>query len=187
MIKEIQKKNEIGIEKKQDILENQAKTVFLALGSNIGDRRLNIEKTKYLINDRYTKIVKSSNFYETNSWPNNNFPKFYNIIIQIKTFLDPIPLFEKIKLIEKKIGRIKTLKNYPRVCDIDIIDYNNEVVFYKKDFNLEIPHPRMEKRNFVLIPLYELTKTWKHPKLNKNICNLISNLSINDLRSIKII
>ena len=94
---------------------------------------------------------------------------------------------EKFLYIEKKLGRKRNKKNEPRICDIDIIDYDNKII--KKNFknNLSIPHPRMHKRNFVLLPLYEINKDWIHPKYKKNIVNLLSKLSNIDLRSIKLI
>ena len=181
MIRGKQKNQEIGIVKKQDISENQVKIAYLALGSNLGNKLINLEKAKLLLNKKI-KIVKTSSFYETPSWPNSNFPKFLNIVIKIKTNLKPLALLNLIKSIEKKLGRKKTLKNYPRTCDIDIIDYNGKIINYK---NLQIPHPNLHKRNFVLIPLFEISKGWFHPVFKVNIANLISKLGIIKLRSIK--
>ena len=81
MIRDIQKKQEIGIVKRQDTLENQVKIVYLALGSNLGSKFLNIEKAKLLLLHNKIEIIKCSNYYETYSWPNKNFPKYLNIII----------------------------------------------------------------------------------------------------------
>ena len=108
---------------KQDISENQANIAYLAIGSNIGNKRRNIEKAKYLLEISQIKIVKSSSIYETYSWPNRKHPKFYNIVIKIITKLKPINLFCTIKKIEKKLGRKKSKTNSPRTCDIDILDY----------------------------------------------------------------
>ena len=83
----------------------------------------------------------------------------------------------------KKIRRVKSKKNSPRKCDIDIIDYNQNVLNLEN--KLIIPHPRMMDRNFVLLPLYQIDKTWKHPKSKKSIVNLINSLAIKDLKSIK--
>ena len=83
-----------------------------------------------------------------------------------------------------KLGRIRSEKNAPRTCDIDIIDYDQKKLNDKIN-KLILPHPRMNKRNFVLLPLFELNKSWKHAKFNKNIVNLINSLPIKDLRSIK--
>ena len=131
--------------------------------------------------------MKSSNFYRTKSWPNNKFPEYLNIILLINTNLSLKKLFRKIKIIEKSLGRLEKPKNYPRVCDIDIIDFNNncESTSFLNQ-KIVVPHISMHKRNFVLIPLFEINKKWIHPKFKKNIVNLISSLSINDLSSIKL-
>ena len=91
------------------------------------------------------------------------------------------------KNIEKKIGRLNKARNSPRVCDIDIIDYNGEIIHRKfGNHIINIPHKRMHNRNFVLFPLFELDKDWVHPKLNKNIVILMSNLTSDQLLGIKI-
>ena len=88
------------------------------------------------------------------------------------------------KLIELNLGRIRTKKNSPRTCDIDIIDYNNRILVMQNN-ELILPHTRMNRRNFVLLPLFEIEKSWKHPKSKINIVELINSLPIKDLRSIK--
>ena len=90
-------------------------------------------------------------------------------------------LIQKCKEIEKKLGRKKSPKNSPRVCDIDLIDFKSK----KIAGDLILPHPRMDTRNFVLLPLFEISKVWKHPILKVNIRKLISSLSNSDIRSIK--
>ena len=106
----------------------------------------------------------------------------------IETKLNINELFLKIKKIEKKLGRTKSKRNHPRVCDIDIIDYNGEIIHKNLGkHKLNIPHKRMHNRNFVLFPLYEIDKDWVHPKLCKNIVFLLSNLTSEQLLGIKII
>ncbi len=174
--------------KKQDILENQVNYAFLALGSNLGEKINNLVKTKNLIIKNDIAIIKSSSYYETQSWPNKKFPSYINSVIFIKTSKSLSNLFTTIKSIEKIIGRTESKKNYPRICDIDIIDYNGKVQNLNVDnLNVFIPHKSMHIRNFVLFPLFEIAKTWIHPKLKKNIINLILSLPLNDLRSIKLI
>ncbi len=113
---------------KQDTLENLVNTSYLAIGSNIGNRKNYINKAKYYINNLPIHIVKSSRIYETPSWPNSKDPKFYNTIIKVKTSLKLKNLFTQIKIIEKKLGRkFKAKKNSPRTCDIDIIDFNGKI------------------------------------------------------------
>ena len=118
------------------------------------------------------------------SWPDPSMPSYINIIIKIKTSLVPLELLKTCNLIELKLGRVRGKKNKPRTCDIDIIDYDKRVL-NKKNSQLILPHPRMSKRNFVLLPLFEVDKSWKHPKSKINIVNLIDSLPIKDLRSIK--
>ena len=171
---------------KQDISENLVNVVFLSIGSNIGNKRRNIEKAKFLLMKSSIKIIKSSNIYETYAWPNKNHPKFYNVVIKIITKLKPVNLFFVIKEIEKKLGRKKTLVNRPRTCDIDILDYKGQIYkLYANNNKLIIPHPSLHSRNFVLFPLFEIEKNWNHPLKKKKIQDLIGKLDNFSLYSIK--
>ena len=155
--------------------------IYIGIGSNLGNRIENITKAKYFLDLNGINITKSSSYYETFSWPDPNKPKFINIVVQSNTKASPEKLLKIFKSIEKKLGRKKKSKNSPRTCDIDIISYNQKIL----TGNITIPHKRMHKRNFVLIPLFELNKNWFHPKTNENIKKLIFSLSIKDIRSIK--
>ena len=155
--------------------------IYIGIGSNLGNRIKNITKAKYFLDLNGINITKSSSYYETLSWPDPNNPKFINIVVQSNTKLSPEKLLKIFKSIEKKLGRKKKSKNSPRTCDIDIISYNQKIL----TGNITIPHKRMHKRNFVLIPLFELNKNWFHPKTNEDIKKLIFSLSIKDIRSIK--
>ena len=181
MIKELQKRIETGVEKKRDMSEDQVSSIYLGIGSNLGNKCRNIEKAKFNLFMNNIKILRCSSYYESLSWPNVNNPKFINIVMEINTDFTPIELFKKCKEIEKKLGRKKLPKNSPRECDIDIIDFRNK----RTAGDLILPHPRMDKRNFVLLPLFEINKDWKHPILKVNIRKLISSLSNSDIRSIK--
>ena len=169
---------------KQDLLENPVKLSYLAIGSNLGNKIENLERAKFELQYNKIKIIKCSSKFESKSWPNSSNPKFINIVVEIKTNLAPLKLLKTCNLIEKKLGRKRSIKNAPRSCDIDIIDYEQQILNLKCD-NLILPHPRMCKRNFVLLPLFEINNSWKHPKSRNNIVNLISSLPIKDLRSIK--
>ena len=161
--------------------ENLVKTIYLGIGSNLGNRRKNIELAKFKLIQNDIIIRKSSNIYESLSWPNPNKPKFLNIILEISSNLSPSKLIDICKKIEINLGRQKRPKNAPRECDIDIIDYYNQKI---KD-KIILPHPKMHQRNFVLLPLYELNKVWIHPILKQPITKLILSLSNKDIRSIK--
>ena len=170
--------------KKQDTSENQAKEAYLAIGSNLGNKISNIEITKFELEKYKIKILKFSSNYISESWPDPSMPNYANIIIKIKTSLLPLELLKICNLIELKLGRVRTKKNAPRTCDIDIIDYDKKIL-NEKYSKLILPHPRMNQRNFVLLPLFEVEKSWKHPKSKINIAKLINSLPVKDLRSIK--
>ena len=155
--------------------------IFLGIGSNLGNRKGNIEKTKSILLENDINLISSSSYYETPSWPDPNKPKFINIVIQTNTKFSPEKFLNIFKFIEKKLGRKKNIRNSPRTCDIDIISYYQKII----KGNVSIPHSRMHKRNFVLIPLYELDKNWLHPKFKDNIKKLIFSLPIKDITSIK--
>jgi len=174
--------------KKQDTLGNQVNLVYLAFGSNLGDRKNNLNKALSLLKKDNIIIKKISKLYRSKSWPNENFPEFINFVIFIETSLNLKKLFLKIKNIESKVGRVKSKRNFPRVCDIDIIDFNGQIIQKKIGNNkINVPHERMHSRNFVLLPLFEINKDWFHPKLCKNIVFLLSNLSSEQLLGIKIV
>ena len=141
---------------------------------------INIAK-KYL--GFFCKVNKMSKYYETESWPDNKYPKFLNIALSCTTDISFKLFFKKLKIIERKLGRKNSIKNFPRTCDIDIIDFKG---LKKHNKYIKIPHPRMLNRNFVLFPLFEIEKNWKHPKNNITIEKLIKNLELKSLRSIKI-
>jgi len=163
------------------MFENQVKKVFLGVGSNLGNRQKNIELSKIALTNRGIKILKSSSFYESLSWPDPKKPKFLNIVLEIETTIHPISLLKICKKIEKSLGRKISTINSPRICDIDILDYGNKVM----NNGINLPHPRMHQRNFVLIPLFEIRKKWLHPKSKDHIKTLISKLSNKDITSIK--
>ena len=170
--------------KKQDTSENLVNQAYLAIGSNLGNKITNIEITKFELEKYKIKILKSSSNYLSESWPDPTMSNYINIIIKIETSLSPLGLLKICNLIELKLGRVRSKKNAPRTCDIDIIDYD-KMILKEKNNKLILPHPRMDERNFVLLPLFEVDKSWKHPKSKINIVNLIDSLPVKNLRSIK--
>ena len=152
--------------------------IHINIGSNLsskfGSKFDNITIAVNLLIESKIFIKKISNFYETPSYPNKNFPKFLNIGILAETKKNYLELFKIIKLIELKLGRTKTQKNNPRVIDIDIIDFKKKI---KNTDRIILPHPRCHLRNFVLFPILEIDPKWSHPLLKKNAQFLINNLS----------
>ena len=165
----------------QDISENLAKHIYLGIGSNLGNRKKNIEQAKFRLIENNVKIIESSSVYESLSWPDPSNPKFLNIVLKVFTSLSSVKLLNLCKEIEISLGRKKSPKNSPRECDIDIIDYKSKIM----SGQISLPHPLMHKRNFVLLPLYELNKAWTHPVNKHHIKKLILSLSNSDIRSIK--
>ena len=163
--------------------------IYLAIGSNLsstfGDRFENINFAISYLETYGINVIKKSNFYESYSYPNKRDPKFINIIILIKTHLSPIDLMSVLLFIEEKLERKRNKKNEPRACDIDIIDYNSQVLDFKyKDLNLIIPHKNLIFRNLVLLPLQEISPEWKHPITKESVSVLIDKLAEDDKKSI---
>ena len=144
------------------------------LGSTYGSRYDNITIATNLLIDSKIKIKKISNFYQTPSYPNNNFPKFLNIGLSIEYKNNFLNLYKIIEKIEKKLGKIRAEKNNPRIIDIDIIDFKGKI---EKTKELILPHPRCHLRNFVLYPILQIDPDWVHPILEKNAQYLINKLS----------
>ena len=163
--------------------------IILSLGSNLsstfGDRFDNLNRAMLLLKKHGIIIDKKSSFYETPSYPDNKNPKFANIVISIKTNLPLIDLMSLLIFVEEKLERKRNMKNDPRTCDIDIVDYNNEVLDFKyKNLDLVVPHKELASRNFVLFPLQEILPNWKHPKTQEIVSDLIQKLSEEDRKSI---
>ena len=163
--------------------------IFLGIGSNLssrfGDRFKNIDLAVSTFNGYGIQIKKRSGYYESLSYPNKENPKFINIVIEVETHLSPEDLASVMIFIEKKLDRRRTKKNEPRTCDIDIIDYNNQIINFKyKNLDFTVPHKKLIYRNFVLFPLQEISPGWTHPKTNELISILIEKLPKDDKNSI---
>ena len=163
--------------------------IFLGLGSNLpssyGDRFTNINLAISYLEVYGIQIINKSSFYETYSYPNKEYPKFINVVISIKTDLSIVDLMSVLLFVEERLERKRIKKNDPRTCDMDIIDYNNQVLDFKyKNLNLTVPHKKLIFRNFVLFPLQEISSEWKHPITKENIRTLIDKLSEEDKKSI---
>ena len=143
--------------------------VYFSIGSNKGNRSGLINEAIDKIDIIIGKVVLKSSIYETKSWGFNS-NNFYNICILLESTLTPELILNKILTIEKDMGRFKTTDQYSDRCiDIDILFFDNMIVNSK---SLEIPHPRIQLRKFVLTPMLELTPDLIHPILNKSIRQL---------------
>ena len=147
--------------------------VFIALGSNMGNRNMFISKGLLMIsNINEINIINKSNIYETKPMYNENQSNFLNMVILLETTITPIDLLRIFKYIEKEIGRTKNnKKNHPRVIDIDILDYN-KLIINSQDLNL--PHPRIKERMFVLKPWTDISPDFKLPTERITISKMMS-------------
>ena len=163
--------------------------ILLGLGSNLsssfGDRFKNIDLAISGLNGYGIHVKNKSSYYESLSYPNKDNPKFINIVAEVETNLQPVDLSSVLIFIEETLERKRRKKNDPRTCDIDIIDYNNQIINFKyKDLDFTVPHKKLIYRNFVLFPLQEIYPNWKHPKTKELISVLIEKLSKEDKNSI---
>jgi 2-amino-4-hydroxy-6-hydroxymethyldihydropteridine diphosphokinase len=145
--------------------------IFLITGGNIGDRKKNLQTAANAIEENIGNIIKSSSIYETEAWGNTDQAAFYNQVHIVESELAAKEIMNKILAIEKKMGRIRTIKNAARIIDIDILFFNNEII---NDPILTIPHKEISNRRFVLMPLSELDPDLVHPVLNLSINKLLS-------------
>ena len=151
-------------------IERSWHTAYLSIGSNIGDKEQFLNNAvKKLDEDCNIKVTKVSKFIETEPYGNVEQDKFLNGCLEIRTLLTPAELLKKVNEIEQEEGRIRTLHWGPRTLDIDILLYDNEVVYTD---DLKIPHPDMHNRMFVLEPLCEIAPFVIHPVLGKSVMRL---------------
>lgn len=143
---------------------------FLSIGSNLEDREKNLSQTQLLLEKEGVEILKESSLYKTQpvDFPSKSW--FYNQVLEVKANVKPEALLTLIKKIEQKMGRDLPAKKAPRIIDIDILLAEKTVIRTKK---LEIPHPRMEKRNFVLVPFSEISPDIVHPLLNISVKDIL--------------
>mgnify|MGYP001615144372 FL=1 len=148
--------------------QDKMPVVYIGIGSNLGDKKENIRTSIELIKEK-CKIIKVSSLYETEPIGYKNQDMFLNCAIKAETELKPLELLGFLQSIEKKIGRIRTIKNGPRTIDLDILFYNKKIINKEK---LIVPHPRLHERLFVLGPLKEISPYFVHPALKETIKDL---------------
>jgi 2-amino-4-hydroxy-6-hydroxymethyldihydropteridine pyrophosphokinase len=147
------------------------KRVFLGLGANLGDREKNLEQALDKIAEFIGIIVSRSSVYETEPWGFRSSDQFLNMVIEVETKLKPSGLLGRLLMIESLLGRLRDGKKYSsRIIDIDILLYGRQKI---NTVTLQIPHPRMHERKFVLVPLCEIAPVLIHPVFEKTISELL--------------
>lgn len=145
-------------------------SVFILMGSNLGDRTMNLNKAIAEIESKTGEILKMSGVYKTAAWGKRDQPDFYNQVIEIDTVLPPLKLLEAVLSIELEMGRVRQEKWGERLIDIDILLYDFQVVNLPE---LRIPHPQMQLRRFTLLPLAEIAPELIEPISGKTIQELL--------------
>ena len=172
--------------------DDEARSVYLGLGTNIGDREANLQEAIERIKGLGLEIIRASSIYETEPVGYQDQPWFLNQVIEANMALDwqILSLLTALQTIEREMGRRRTILNGPRVIDIDILLYGEYVGFFTETWSaenapeiahtgatiLELPHPRLHLRRFVLAPLCEIASDLVHPELKKSCSELLAAL-----------
>jgi 2-amino-4-hydroxy-6-hydroxymethyldihydropteridine diphosphokinase len=149
-------------------------TVYLALGSNLGDRLENLKEAIAALPPQMEVKAKSS-VYETPPWGYEDQPKFLNQVLKAKTYLDPEPLLKHLKRLEVALGRKESFPNGPRLIDMDLLFYDDLVLNRP---SLVIPHPRLHERGFVLLPLMDINPELVHPVNKKSVREMVAECDV---------
>jgi len=149
--------------------------VYIGIGSNLGDRQGNCRNAIALFAENRINVTKVSSMIETEPWGVKDQPGFINMAVEAETGMEPEELLETLKKIERDMGRVTDVRWGPRLIDLDILFYD-DLVFSTPD--LEIPHPYIQEREFVLKPLAEIAEDFMHPVFRKNVRQLLKDIEI---------
>jgi 2-amino-4-hydroxy-6-hydroxymethyldihydropteridine diphosphokinase len=148
------------------------RTIYLCIGGNLGEREANLEETRMFLEFNFGDIVAVSSVYESDAWGMHDAPRFLNQVVCIESDLSNEALLSEIEELEEFYGRERSEEEYlSREMDVDVLLIDQEVI---DDDKLKVPHPRMEMRRFVLLPLQEIAPDLMHPVLRKNVTTLLS-------------
>lgn len=150
-----------------------ASPLYLALGTNLGDREANLQAARDALAAR-VRLIRESSIYETPPWGYIDQPEFLNQVVEVDSVLKPLPLLHFLKEIEAEMGREATFRNGPRLIDLDILFYGQAIIDGQV---LKVPHPRLQERAFVLVPLDQIAPDFVHPVLKKTVHGLLEGVN----------
>jgi len=154
---------------------NNKQTVYVGIGTNLGKKKENIEKAVRMLKKvKGIDVILSSPMYKTRAYGNKKQPEFLNGVLKISTSFEPRVLLERLKSVEKDMGRLEEERWGPRIIDLDILFYGNEII---KKSRLTIPHPDLHNRWFVLKPMNDIAPEFEHPVKKKTIGKLLEELN----------
>jgi 2-amino-4-hydroxy-6-hydroxymethyldihydropteridine diphosphokinase len=155
------------------------KTAFLGLGSNVGDREAHLREAVEHLESDQVRVLHRSSLYETAPQEMLDQPWFLNAVVQVETTLFPLQLLARVRQIERDMGRRRVTPKGPRNIDIDILFYGRVVIATAE---LEVPHPRIAQRRFVLDPLAEIAPDFRHPLTGKTAHEMLAGLEPQGIR-----
>ncbi|AOM78578.1 2-amino-4-hydroxy-6-hydroxymethyldihydropteridine diphosphokinase [Pedobacter steynii] len=158
-------------------MQLDSKNVYLLLGSNLGDREKLLTTAIVQIENEIGDVFSRSSLYETAAWGKADQPSFLNVAIGLSTVLSPMDVLQKVLKIEENLGRIREEKWGARLIDIDLILFGDLIV--DSGTTLQIPHPHMQDRKFVLMPLAEIAADVIHPVFHKSVSEILGILDDN--------
>jgi 2-amino-4-hydroxy-6-hydroxymethyldihydropteridine diphosphokinase len=147
------------------------KVVYIALGSNVGDRAAMLERAMAAMNSAGIRVSRQSSFYVTEPVDAPGQAWFLNAVVEAETSLLPLQLLHALLRIERELGRRRITPHGPRTIDLDILFYGSSVIRSKE---LQVPHPRLSERRFVLVPLAQIAPEFRHPVVHKSVTQLLA-------------
>ena len=162
---------------------NQKTRIALALGGNLGDRLAVLTKAVRLLSDEFVTGVRVSKVYETPPWGVTDQPDFLNLVLTGDSEWKPPAILNFVKALEKELGRVPAERNGPRLVDIDLVAYGEQIW---ESPEVTVPHPRMHQRDFVLVPLCDVWPEWKHPRFGKTVRELLAELEKRTPAAVKV-
>jgi 2-amino-4-hydroxy-6-hydroxymethyldihydropteridine diphosphokinase len=155
--------------------------ILIALGANLpsssGNPSATIRAALKALEKHGVPADAVSSFYKSDAWPDPSDPPFVNAVARVRTSLQPKGLLTLLHMVETEFGRVRSRRNAPRTLDLDLVDYNGNIL---KD-GIELPHPRLADRAFVLIPLRDVAPDWRHPVSGQSLEALIAALPVSKL------